>query len=89
MKLPKAIWFGFGCIGLVIAMIAFLTPWGTLTTGHIGLIMLALIVVMIMLGFPTAFTLMGMGVIFTFFAYYMQAPDFAGRAIGQTLSLMV
>ena len=89
MKLPKAIWFGFGCIGLVIAMIAFLTPWGTLTTGHIGLIMLALIVVMIMLGFPTAFTLMGMGVIFTFLAYYMQAPDFAGRAIGQTLSLMV
>ncbi len=89
MKLPKAIWFGFACIGIVIAMIAFLTPWGALTTGHIGLIMLALIVVMIMLGFPTAFTLMGMGVIFTFFAYFMQAPDFAGRAIGQTLNLMV
>lgn len=89
MKLPKAIWFGFACIGIVIAMIAFLTPWGALTTGHIGLIMLALIVVMIMLGFPTAFTLMGMGVIFTFLAYFMQAPDFAGRAIGQTLNLMV
>jgi TRAP-type mannitol/chloroaromatic compound transport system permease large subunit len=89
MKLPKAIWFGFACIGIVIAMIAFLTPWGALKTGHIGLIMLALIVVMIMLGFPTAFTLMGMGVIFTFLAYFMQTPDLAGRAVGQTLNLMV
>ena len=33
----------------------------------LGLTMLALIVVVIMLGFPTAFTLMGMGVLFGVF----------------------
>lgn len=89
MKLPKAIWFGFTCIGIVVLLIALLTPWGNLTSGHIGLIMLALIVVAIMLGFPTAFTLMGMGVLFTFFAYLMQAPDMTGQAIRKTLDLMV
>lgn len=88
MKIHKALWFGLSCIGIVLLMIAFLTPWGDLTTGHIGLLMLALIVVAIMLGFPTAFTLMGMGVLFTFLAYYMQSDD-AGRSIGQTLDLMV
>lgn len=66
MKINKALWFGLSCIGLVLLMIAFLTPWDNLGTGHIGLLMLALIVVAIMLGFPTAFTLMGMGVLFTF-----------------------
>ena len=88
MKIHKALWFGLSCIGLVLLMIAFLTPWDHLTTGHIGLLMLALIVVAIMLGFPTAFTLMGMGVLFTFLAYYMQSSD-AGRSVGQTLDLMV
>ena len=43
--------------------------------------MLALVVVAIMLGFPTAFTLMGMGMIFTWLAY--------GRDINRTLDLMV
>lgn len=89
MKLPKAIWFGFSCIGIVVLLIAFLTPWGALQTGHIGLIMLALIVVAIMLGFPTAFTLMGMGVIFTFLAYLMQSPEMSGQALNKTLTLMV
>ncbi|CAB3890169.1 TRAP transporter large permease [Achromobacter anxifer] len=88
MKIHKALWFGLSCIALVLLMIAFLTPWDHLTTGHIGLLMLALIVVAIMLGFPTAFTLMGMGVLFTFLAYYMQSAD-AGRSVGQTLDLMV
>ncbi|SAI54763.1 TRAP-type mannitol/chloroaromatic compound transport system%2C large permease [Bordetella ansorpii] len=88
MKINKALWFGLSCIGLVLLMIAFLTPWGNLETGHIGLLMLALIVVAIMLGFPTAFTLMGMGVLFTFFAYFMQSGD-GGRSLGQTLDLMV
>jgi len=89
MKLSKAVWFGFSCIALVVLLIAFLTPWGNLETGHLGLIMLALIVVAIMLGFPTAFTLMGMGVIFTFLAYYMQTPDEVARVTRQTLDLMV
>jgi len=89
MKLSKAVWFGFSCIALVVLLIVFLTPWGHLQTGHLGLIMLALIVVAIMLGFPTAFTLMGMGVIFTFLAYYMQSPDEVARVTRQTLDLMV
>jgi len=89
MKLSKAVWFGFSCIALVVLLIVFLTPWGNLQTGHLGLIMLALIVVAIMLGFPTAFTLMGMGVIFTFLAYYMQSPDEFARVTRQTLDLMV
>jgi len=88
MKIHKALWFGLTCIGIVLAMIGFLTPWHDLTTGHLGLLMLALIVVAIMLGFPTAFTLMGMGVLFTFLAYYLQVPD-VQRSIHQTLDLMV
>ncbi|WP_459614228.1 TRAP transporter large permease [Bordetella sp. 2513F-2] len=88
MKTHKALWFGLSCIGIVLAMIVFLTPWGNLSSGHIGLLMLALIVVAIMLGFPTAFTLMGMGVLFTFLAYLWQSGDGAG-AMRQTLDLMV
>ena len=40
-----------------------------MTKGHLGLLMLSLIVVAIMLGFPTAFTLMGMGMMFAWLAY--------------------
>ncbi len=36
----------------------------------LGLLMLGLIVVVIMLGFPTAFTLMGLGILFGFIAFY-------------------
>ncbi len=36
----------------------------------LGLMMLALIVVVIMMGFPTAFTLMGLGIFFGFIAFY-------------------
>lgn len=43
----------------------------------LGLLMLALIVVVIMMGFPTAFTLMGLGMFFGFFAYHR-----AGEAWG-------
>ena len=88
MKIHKALWFGLTCIGIVLAMIGFLTPWHDITTGHLGLLMLALIVVAIMLGFPTAFTLMGMGVLFTFLAYYLQNPD-VQHSVRQTLDLMV
>jgi tripartite ATP-independent transporter DctM subunit len=48
--------------------------------------MLSLVVVAIMLGFPTAFTLMGMGVFFAWLAYRSGNPDIAVR---QTLDLMV
>jgi TRAP-type mannitol/chloroaromatic compound transport system permease large subunit len=36
----------------------------------LGLLMLTLIVVVIMMGFPTAFTLMGLGIFFGFIALY-------------------
>jgi len=36
----------------------------------LGLTMLGLIVVVIMMGFPTAFTLMGLGIVFGYFAFY-------------------
>jgi len=36
----------------------------------LGLLMLSLIVIVIMLGFPTAFTLMGLGMFFGFIAFY-------------------
>src|SRR5437868_15550227 len=36
----------------------------------LGLLMLALIVVVIMMGFPTAFTLMGLGIVFGFIAFF-------------------
>jgi TRAP-type mannitol/chloroaromatic compound transport system permease large subunit len=36
----------------------------------LGLTMLGLIVVVIMMGFPTAFTLMGLGIVFGFIAYF-------------------
>ncbi|HEX2136990.1 MAG TPA: TRAP transporter large permease subunit [Microvirga sp.] len=39
----------------------------------LGLVMLGLIVVTIMMGFPTAFTLMGLGVFFGFYAFYNPA----------------
>jgi TRAP-type mannitol/chloroaromatic compound transport system permease large subunit len=52
-------------------------PMSQWTTGHLGLLMLAMIVIAIMLGFPTAFTLMGMGTMFAFFSYYSQDPNTA------------
>jgi TRAP-type mannitol/chloroaromatic compound transport system permease large subunit len=86
MKLRKELWFGFSLMGIIVAAILIFTPWTSLTLGHLGLIMLALVVVAIMLGFPTAFTLMGMGVFFAWLAYRQVNPDIAVR---QVLDLMV
>ena len=82
MKIRKELYFGFVIMGLIIAgAIYVLASAETITRGHLGLLMLALVVVAIMLGFPTAFTLMGMGILFTWIAY--------DRDIGKTLDLMV
>ncbi len=86
MKLRKELWFGFSLMGLIIIPVIALMPWGRLTNGHLGLMMLALICVGIMLGFPTAFTLMGMGVFFAWLAYRSVDPATAGR---QVLDLFV
>src|SRR6187399_1328368 len=47
----------------------------------LGLLMLGLIVVVIMMGFPTAFTLMGLGMFFGFFAYYRGGEAWADNHI--------
>jgi TRAP-type mannitol/chloroaromatic compound transport system permease large subunit len=83
----KEIWFGLSILAAVVIGIVVLMPSpADMTNGHLGLLMLALIVVTIMLGFPTAFTLMGMGVIFTLIAYRGMGWELA---IQQTLDLMV
>jgi TRAP-type mannitol/chloroaromatic compound transport system permease large subunit len=86
MKLRKELWFGFSLMAIILVAIAVLMPWGNVTNGHLGLLMLALIVVTIMLGFPTAFTLMGMGVFFAWLAYRNVNPQLA---VAQVLDLMV
>jgi len=60
MKIRKELWFGFIIMGLIIAGTRDAAVRRQAVSGHLGLMMLALVVVAIMLGFPTAFTLMGM-----------------------------
>ncbi len=51
-----------------------------MSNAALGLTMLCLIIVVIMLGFPTAFTLMGLGMVFGFIAFYDPAmPWFDNR----------
>jgi TRAP-type mannitol/chloroaromatic compound transport system permease large subunit len=83
----KEVWFGLSIMAaVVIALFVMMPSPEQMTNGHLGLLMLALIVVAIMLGFPTAFTLMGLGTMFAWFAYYSANPDLA---VQQTLDLMV
>jgi TRAP-type mannitol/chloroaromatic compound transport system permease large subunit len=81
MKMRKELWFGFSLMALIIIPLIVLMPWAHLTNGHLGLMMLALICVGIMLGFPTAFTLMGMGVFFGWLSYRSVDPATADRKV--------
>ena len=82
IKIRKELWFGFSLMGLILLGVAYmLISVPEITRGHLGLLMLSLVVVAIMLGFPTAFTLMGMGMIFTWIAYEEDTS--------KTLTLMV
>ena len=47
----------------------------------LGLLMLGLIVVVIMMGFPTAFTLMGLGIFFGYIAFYNPAQLFLDNRV--------
>jgi TRAP-type mannitol/chloroaromatic compound transport system permease large subunit len=47
----------------------------------LGLLMLTLIVVVIMMGFPTAFTLMGLGIFFGFIAFYDPLHSWANNRV--------
>ena len=85
--MKKEAWFGLSILfGIITTLVIFMPAPADITNGHMGLLMLALIVVAIMLGFPTAFTLMGMGVGFTLYAYKNMGTQLA---IEQTLDLMV
>ena len=94
MKIRKELWFGFTLMAIILDTVVIFTPWANFADGHLsrddlghlGLLMLALIVVAIMLGFPTAFTLMGMGMFFGWLAYRSVNPEIATR---QILDLMV
>ena len=86
MKIRKELWFGFSLMAVILTVTVIFMPWSNMQNGHIGLLMLSLVVVAIMLGFPTAFTLMGMGMFFAWLAYRSGNPDLAVR---QTLDLMV
>src|SRR3990167_11517819 len=79
--MKKELRFGFGLMAIILLTTAVLMPWTSMSNGHLGLLMLSLVVAAIMLGFPTAFTLMGMGMIFTWLAY--------NRDTTRTLDLMV
>ena len=83
----KEVWFGLSIMALVVVTVfVFMPAPSQMTNGHLGLLMLALIVVGIMLGFPTAFTLMGMGVFFAWLAYRSVDPS---TAVSHTLDLFV
>ena len=83
----KGAWFGLSIMAaILITLFIMMPPASQITNGHLGLLMLALIVVAIMLGFPTAFTLMGLGTMFTWFAYHSADPS---TAVQRTLDLMV
>ncbi|HET7755133.1 MAG TPA: TRAP transporter large permease subunit [Anaeromyxobacteraceae bacterium] len=83
----KELVFGLSLMAILIAVTMWIMPSpSAMTSGHLGLLMLSLVVVAIMLGFPTAFTLMGMGTLFAFLAYRSVNPDLA---VQQTLDLMV
>ncbi|UVW30119.1 TRAP transporter large permease subunit [Massilia sp. H6] len=83
----KEIWFGLSILlAIVVSLFVLMPAPADMSNGHLGLLMLALVVVAIMLGFPTAFTLMGMGMMFAWFAFYSSDPD---QAVQLTLDLMV
>ena len=83
----RDVWVGLGVMmGVLVLLFFMMPPLDQITDGHVGLLMLGLIVVSIMLGFPTAFTLMGMGVTFTLYAYRSMGWDVAWDTM---LDLMV
>ena len=46
-----------------------------MTNPEVAILMLCLFIVLVLLGFPIAFTLLAMGVAFGYFAYYQGPPE--------------
>jgi len=85
----KELYFGFIIMAaIVVGTLIAMPSFSEMSNGHLGLLMLSLVVVAIMLGFPTAFTLMGMGMIFALFAFLSQGEG-TTQAVDRTLALMV
>jgi len=85
----KELYFGFSIMAaIVVGTLIAMPSFSEMSNGHLGLLMLSLVVVAIMLGFPTAFTLMGMGMIFALFAFLSQGEG-TTQAVDRTLALMV
>jgi tripartite ATP-independent transporter DctM subunit len=61
---------GIGIIAIILlAYILFLPPPAQLTHAHLGMVMLGVIVAAILMGFPIAFTLIGLGILFGIVAF--------------------
>ncbi|MBI1394529.1 MAG: TRAP transporter large permease subunit [Betaproteobacteria bacterium] len=68
---------GFGVLGLIVlSYILLLPPPSQITHAHLGMVMLGLIVAAILLGFPIAFTLMGLGMLFGVIAFHRPGVPF-------------
>ncbi len=52
-----------------------------MSNAALGMTMLGLIVIVIMMGFPTAFTLMGLGMVFGYIAFYNPAAGFLDNRV--------
>ena len=85
----KGVWFGLVIMALVVlTTFLLLPPMAQMTSGHLGMLMLSLIVVAIMLGFPTAFTLMGMGMMFAWIAYSYDTTKTLDLMVQRTYGVM-
>ncbi len=87
--MKRGVWFGLSIMAMVVLVVALLMPAPSqMSGGHLGLLMLALIVVAIMLGFPTAFTLMGMGMFFGWLAFDFDTQKVLDLMVQRTFLVM-
>ncbi len=85
----KSLYFGLSFMALLIlAVVVVLPAPSQMTHGHLGLLMLGLVVAAIMLGFPTAFTLMGMGMFFGWLAFDFDTGKILDLMVQRTFSVM-
>ncbi len=85
---------GFSIVGLVVlAYILFLPPPSQITHPHLAMVMLGMIICSIIFGFPIAFTLIGLGMLFGFIAFgkpgipFLENPVFA-TMVNRTYGVM-
>ncbi|MAW33621.1 MAG: C4-dicarboxylate ABC transporter [Proteobacteria bacterium] len=85
---------GFSIVALVIlAYVLFLPPPSQITHPHLAMVMLGMIICSIIFGFPIAFTLIGLGMLFGFVAFgkpgmaFLENPVFA-TMVSRTYGVM-